>query len=411
MKTSSRIAFQFTIWIAIISGILLWIINSVFLYWWIRSETQNVAQFVVLKNLQPRNPFTDSLQRQERVMAFDERSFRPNDFPTFWWINRIRVFDWRRWLVSKSNKYYVLFDVSQNINRQLGLFSASTISWLLVLFSSFIFGRLFVQRSLRDLHTLSKKLRKRDVSQANWWLVFHHLPEHDEINSIAKAVENLENRIQWYYANLRQFVGNVSHELKTPLMVMRSEIDISNRTKKYDELSHAISNSVQDMQATVDTLLTLTRLQSQDTIEKHTIQLSNIISDTVSWLHKKYTNKEMYLRVLWDSNDTIEGNEQLIKILLTNIIDNAWKYGEEKSNIYINFNQNNIVITNVWLISQEIIDNMRTPFWQADKNRQDWVGIWLSLVKEIIRLHDWEIAYTSDNNIVTCTIYITKKPE
>ena len=84
-----------------------------------RSETQNVTQFVVLKNLQPRNPITDSLQRQERVIAFDESAFRPNDFPAFWGINRLRLLDARRWLVSKSTKYYVLYDVSQNINRQL----------------------------------------------------------------------------------------------------------------------------------------------------------------------------------------------------------------------------------------------------------------------------------------------------
>ena len=84
-----------------------------------KSETQNITQYVVLKNLQPRNPYTDTLQRQERVMAFSDIAFRPEDLATFWGIKRIRLFDGRRWIVGKSSSYYVLFDVSQNINRQL----------------------------------------------------------------------------------------------------------------------------------------------------------------------------------------------------------------------------------------------------------------------------------------------------
>ena len=97
-------------------------------------------------------------------------------------------------------------------------------------------------------------------------------------------------------------------------------------------------------------------------------------------------------------------NEQLVKILLNNIIDNAWKYAPEHTRIHLDISSDKIEIENTWHIWQDIIDNMRTPFWQADKNRWDWVGIWLSLVQEIIRLHKWEIWYSSLDNKVICTI-------
>lgn len=409
MKTSSRISLQFTLRIAVISWILLWILNTVFMFWWIRSETQNVTQYVVLKNLQPHNPFTDSFQRQERVLAFPENAFSPNDFPTFWWIKRLRFFDARWWIVWKSGKYFVLFDVSQNINRQLWLLSISAVSRFTVLLTSFIFGRLFVQRSLRDLRTLAKNIRNRDVTKTNWSLIFWHLPANDEINSIARSIENLESRIQWYYTNLRQFVWNVSHELKTPLMVMRSELDITHRTKNYEELVKNIGNSVWDMQAMVDTLLILTRLQSQDTIKKEKINLYDITQDTAWNLQKKHHHKQMHIHIHdKQQHQQYEANESLIKMLLTNIIDNAWKYAPEKSNIDIHITKDSITVENVWTISKEIIENMRTPFWQADKNRGDGVWIGLSLVKEIIRLHNWDIGYTSTENKVMCTIYFDK---
>ena len=406
MKTSSRIALQFTFWIAIISGILLWILNTVFMYWWIRSETQNITQYVVLKNLQPRNPYTDTLQRQERVMAFSDQTFRPEDLASFWWIKRLRLFDSRRWIVWKSTNYYVLFDVSQNINRQLGLLSISAISWWWVVFLSFIFGRFFVRKSLRDLRILWKKIRSSDITRPSWTLKFNHLPENDEINSIARAIENLESRIMWYYSNLRQFVWNVSHELKTPLMVMSSELDVTQRTKQYEDGIKNLKWTVSDMQSMIDALLTLTRLQSQDSIEKKQINVYDITRDASENLEKKYKHKPMHITYSENVKDfgDIQWNEQLVKIMIHNIIDNARKYAPEQSWIHITIDKDYIEVENTWHISQDIIENMRTPFWQADKNRWDWVGIWLSLVAEIIRLHGWGIWYSCINNKVICTI-------
>ena len=60
---------------------------------------------------------------------------------------------------------------------------------------SFIFGRFFVRKSLHDLRTLSKKIRASDITKPSGKLRFDHLPENDEINSIARAIENLESRI------------------------------------------------------------------------------------------------------------------------------------------------------------------------------------------------------------------------
>lgn len=406
MKTSSRIALQFTFWIAIISWVLLGILNSVFMYWWIRSETQNITQYVVLKNIQPRNPYTDTLQRQERVMAFSDKTFRPEDLASFWGIKRLRLFDSRRWIVGKSTNYYVLFDVSQNINRQLWLLSISAISWWWVVFLSFIFGRFFVRKSLRDLRKLWKKIRTSDITRPNGELKFDHLPENDEINSIARAIENLESRIMWYYSNLRQFVWNVSHELKTPLMVMSSELDITQRTKQYEEGIKNLKWTVLDMQSMIDALLTLTRLQSQDSIEQKKINIYEIIREAVENLEKKYKNKPMKITFSEniDKNGEIQWNEQLVKIMAHNIIDNAWKYAPEQSWIHITIDGWYIEVENSWNISQDIIDNMRTPFWQADKNRGDGVWIWLSLVAEIIRLHGWWIWYSCINNKVICTV-------
>lgn len=409
MKTSSRIALQFTLWVAIISWILLGILNTVFMYWWIRSETQNLTQFVVLQNLQPRNPITDSLQRQERVIAFDENIFKPDDFPSFRWIKRFRLFDGRRWILWRSNNYHVLFDVTQNINRQLWLLYISAISRFSVLIWSFVFGRFFVQRSLRDLRNLARNVRHRDVTQATWWLMYSHLPEHDEINSIAKAIDWLEQRIQSHYSHLRGFVWHVSHELKTPLMVMRSDLDLADRTKEYSTISTSLRGSIVYMQSMVDTLLTLTRLQSQESIERLPVHIHAVVQETIADLQKKYANSSLHIKLTSKvrSEDTVSCNEALCRILITNVVDNACKYNKQWNSIEVHLSNDVLCVQNTGDISQDIIDNMRTPFRQADKNRTDWVGIWLSLVKEIVRLHKRKVEYSSSDGIISCNIHFT----
>lgn len=407
MKTSSRISLQFTLLVAVIAGILLGIINSVFLYWWITTESQNITQFVVLKNLQPSNPITNSLQRQERVMAFPQGVFNPNDFPTFWLIKRIRLFDNRRWIVGKNTDYYILLDVSQNINRQIGLLYISGLSWLAVLLLSFIVSRFFIHTSLRDLRGLSKKVKNRDVENSIGKLSFDHLPHMDEINSIARAIEWLEQRIQWHYSNLRTFVSNVSHELKTPLMIMRSEVDLAERSKEYSAMIENVRSWIKDMQSTIDSLLTLTRLQAQNTIKKETINIVEIVQDVIDMMNKKHHSKNLNITFSHSSREGlshIEWNEQLVKILISNIIDNACKYSPDSSNIIVEITPHTIICKNDGKIEKDIIENIRTPFWQADKNRWDWVWLWLSLAKEIIRLHHRDISYDSKKDHVICTI-------
>ncbi len=443
MKTSSRIALQFTIWIAILSGVLLLFLNGMFLMSWVRSEAQKLAPRLNLppnakliditfktvrkkwgQNIsivsgntlqaqsnnnsqqEPQNlPFFPA--EQERFMALNPANFLPQEYPSLLWIQNIRYFEDRRWIIGRNDKFYIAFDVSQNVDRQEELFYTSLLMWILVSAWSFILGRLFVRRSLRDLTDLIKKLHHRAPDESQDSLIMSHLPQDDEINSIATAIMWLEKRVATHYESLRSFVWHVSHELKTPLMVMRSDIDLADRTKNYEHATHNIRNSITTMQNIIETLLTISRLQSQDTIETTNLSLNEIIHNTCTSLEKKHTDKNIHYSINGDTTH-IQWNEHLTHILFSNLLDNAWKYSKENDTITIDITAHACTITNPGTLSEKSLKHMREPFRQDDKNRTDGIGIWLTLAQNIARIHKRQIDYNNQDNTVICTILFDK---
>ncbi len=415
MKTSSRIALQFTIWIALIIAVLLVFLNVMFFFGWLRGETQNLAQRLLPPKTQiswniwswiawtQGSPFP--FPHQDRFMTVQQEQFSPSEYKPLLGIDRVRFFDDRRWIIGRNERTFVILDVSQNVDRQIWLAYMSTLLWALVSLGSFFFGRLFVHKSLRDLRILINKLNHRKISDKNPSLTADHLPVDDEINAIATAITNLENRVVAHYENLRTFVWHVSHELKTPLMVMRSDIDLADRTKTYDGAVESLRTNIYNMQHMIDTLLTLSRLQAQENIETTPVWLEEILNHACQSLQKKYTDKDMEYTLNIDPlQNSIPANEHLIRMLCINLLDNAWKYSKNNSQIDIEVVNDKLTITNPGHISQETISHMREPFWQNDKNRVDGIGVWLSIVENIARVHNWEINYDCIDNHVICTV-------
>lgn len=408
MKTSSRIALQFTLWIGLITGFILFVLNGIFLWWWVRNETQNLAQYMVLKDIQPRNPITSFLQYNEKIIALNPPNFNPDTYKTFLWIHSIRYIEWRRWMVGRDPRFFMVLDISQNINSQKVLWYMSLFVWVLVIILSYFLWRIFVRKSFRDLRQLAQNLDNRTIidqsSNKINTLIASHLPKDDEINIIASSIESLEDRVRSHYIHLRHFVWHVSHELKTPLMIIKSDINLWQRTKEYEETLTNIDTNIDDMQKIVETLLMLTRLQAEDTIKKEPIDILSIVHDKIVTLEKKYKNKDIKYSIVWKNDISIRANEHLLKIALLNILDNAWKYSNEWNEIIVTLSPTRITVKNPWLLTMETKEKMRDPFWQEDKNRKDGIGMWLSLVQQIVSLHSWTITYENKDWYVICEI-------
>lgn len=230
--------------------------------------------------------------------------------------------------------------------------------------------------SLRDMYKLADRMNASDISNLKESLVFSHLPADDEINVVAKSIDIMKDTIHKQIASIKNFVGHVSHEFKTPLMVMQSDIDLARHTKDYSKLIARNAQTVTHMNSILDSLLVLTNLESGKTLYTENCDMTSLVQRICENLSMKYTAKNITLDKHIAPTVSLETHPSTAESVITNILDNAYKYTPENGNITLTLKQTEICIADNGVgIDQAHQENIREPFWQVDKNRADGVGL------------------------------------
>nr|MBP6911570.1 hypothetical protein [Patescibacteria group bacterium] len=179
-------------------------------------------------------------------------------------IGIIQANDHRRYMVytDPNDQSKMLLDITDNFERQRDLAAVSLIVLLIIATTSYRISKWLVSRGLKDLCTLAAGVKDANIENLHTKLEMAHLPPDDEINIVARAIDEMKVKLHNQISSIKDFVSHVSHEFKTPLMIMRSDIDLAQKTKEYDELIEKNKQSVEHMQTLLDGLLVLTTAQT-----------------------------------------------------------------------------------------------------------------------------------------------------
>jgi len=174
--------------------------------------------------------------------------------------------------------------------------------------------------------------------------------------------------------SIKNFVGHVSHEFKTPLMVIQSDLDLARHTKDYCSLIERNAQTVTHMNAILDSLLVLTNLQSGKTLHHESCDMSSLVERVCDNLAMKYAAKNIVLEKQIAAAVLLETHPSTAESVIANIVDNAYKYTPDHGHITVTLKPTEICIVDTGIgIEPAQQENIREPFWQADKNRSDGV--------------------------------------
>lgn len=207
--------------------------------------------------------------------------------------------------------------------------------------------------------------------------------------------------IEQSYQKQKEFVSDAAHELRTPLSILYSYIELLEYNPKKQEIITDIKNELQHMNDTLDRLLTIARYDNKRvTLQKTSLAINQLISSavcSVSALHSPET-----FRIFGCENDIIiEADEVMIRQLLYIFLDNAVKYTPNNKNIEISLSHqgSTVKITikdNGIGIKEQDLPHIFDRFWQAEKSRhQKGLGLGLSLADAIVKLHNGTISVQS----------------
>ena len=223
-----------------------------------------------------------------------------------------------------------------------------------------------------------------------------------EFSILQKSFKNMLIRLKEQSQLQIDFVNNASHELKTPIFVIKGYVDMLNDWGKddkevLDEGLIVLKKEIQNMQELTEKLLFLAKSKNL-IVEKNNINLDNVLKEVIDNLSFAYPKQKInYI----SSEIFIDSDIALLKLLFKNLIENAIKYGKDNPiNIQLKKEKKvKLIIQDFGVgISEKALPHIFERFYREDEARNREIksyGLGLSIAKEIISLLDIDIQVES----------------
>ncbi|MEJ5338841.1 MAG: ATP-binding protein [Aquificaceae bacterium] len=210
-----------------------------------------------------------------------------------------------------------------------------------------------------------------------------------------------------YERSRREFVANVSHELKTPIAVLKSLLETlyeeEDREEKRAFLEKALKR-VEDMRRLVEDLLILTKLESgEERIKREEIDLRVLVEEVYDLLEPQAQEREVELLNSVEHGFKVKGDWDKLFLLLKNLVDNAIKYNRSGGRVEVRAKrvdpQVQIEVEDTGIgIPREHLPFIFERFYRVDPSRSrdlGGTGLGLSIVKHIALSHGGKIEVMS----------------
>ena len=205
------------------------------------------------------------------------------------------------------------------------------------------------------------------------------------------------------YEKQKQFITDANHELKTPLTLILTNVDIAEAELGTNEWLDDIRSEGHRMTELVNQLVALSRMDEENvSAEVSEMDLGEIVSDTISEFQPLAAERGQRITVDVDPNLQYRGEEALLRRLISILMDNAVKYCDEGGEIRVCLKRRKFVVLTVENSYRNVdtieLGRLFDRFYRADKARTaGGYGIGLSIARMIVQKHRGEItAYRKD---------------
>ena len=248
----------------------------------------------------------------------------------------------------------------------------------------------------------------------------------DEISRLIDTFNEMISRLDQSFRQIKQFSSDASHELKTPLTILKGEAEVTLRKERtiqeYQQVLKSNLEEINRMSQIIEDLLLLSKAETGELrLNKENIDLTEILNEVVTQMDILAKSKRLHLFTSNHHQDIhILGDALRIRELFINLIENGIKYTEEGGSIHITLekeyeplprNQSNwvgrekgefvkIIFSDTGIgIAHEDQERIFNRFFRVDKARsreQGGSGLGLSICKWIVEAHHGEIKVESE---------------
>ena len=271
------------------------------------------------------------------------------------------------------------------------------ILYLLLLTTTLILTMWVFHRSMLPFYELLQWLDHYRPGQKNSRVPNNtRIKEFSKLNTAAQeAVDRVENVVE----QQKQFIGNASHELQTPLAVLGSRIEwLLDKTEPNEMQAEELLKMQRSLNHIVrlnKTLLLLTKIENGQFPESRPIALGSFIEEQAELYNEIYADRGLSCETDIQEDFTVEMNESLASTLTNNLLKNAFVHSEPGSKIAIIVRPRKLSVSNDGAQPLDA-DRIFDRFFQGEK-KEGSTGLGLALVKAVCKYYHLGLEYRFDN--------------
>lgn len=235
----------------------------------------------------------------------------------------------------------------------------------------------------------------------------------EEIQELVKSFNQMTEQLDEAFAMQRRFSASAAHELRTPITVLRTKLDVFKKKKReqheYDELITTMETYIDRLSSIITDLLEFA--ETSELGETEDVSLDSVVKTVVDDLESVAQNNMVNVQVNTQIDTQseaqafiVKGNTNLLYRALYNLIENAIRYNNEEGSVNITLETRNqegmIIIADTGVgIAPEQRELVFEPFYRVNKSRSrefGGAGIGLSLVKTILKRHGASITISEN---------------
>ncbi|WP_302652878.1 cell wall metabolism sensor histidine kinase WalK [uncultured Clostridium sp.] len=265
-----------------------------------------------------------------------------------------------------------------------------------------------VNNALIPIVELNKNIKK--INEDNLTSNLSVKGPNDEIKELTISFNKMIAKLENAFTSQKRFNSSVAHELKTPLAVIKTNIDVLKRSncksiEEYDKTLAIVEKSILKMNLIIETMLDIIKQENAPLNES--VSISEILEDIVDDLDIIADKKNIQLKLNTNNiNSKIKGNEIMLYRAFYNVIENAIKYNKINGTVNIlcseDYNIIKVKIIDTGKgIKEEEYEEIFKPFYRCEginTYSDNGVGLGLSLTQSVIKLHGGEIKVKSKLN-------------
>lgn len=318
---------------------------------------------------------------------------------------RVRVF---KYTLGAQDYVFQIARPVENLNQEivellitieLGLAVSALV---LILVSYYVAGRIL--QPIQTINDTAQQFNEKSLDR--------RIPlseNQDELYELSSALNAMLDRLEYSFMRQKEFIANASHELKTPITMLRLSLEEfledDGIPESYQQLFEKQNKTILRMDRLVKSLLDLSSLELVETITPAFFSLNELVDSVVVDFQPLMNRQEVQFVAQVDEDINVNGDREKLKRVFINLFENAIKYNREDGEIRLQvqcggYNRNVIVSLFNTGPGVPLEDHGRVfeQFYRVEKSRSSALGgsgLGLTIVKRIVELHGGTVSMDS----------------